>query len=131
MISVTEAKEKIISCTNTLTPVKSALGEAGGKVLAEDVYSPLDIPAFDQSSMDGYAFSFNDWKSNQILPIKGELAAGSSDVAGLSPGHAVRIFTGAAVPAGADTVVMQEKTKIENDQLAIADENIVRGLNVR
>jgi molybdopterin molybdotransferase len=131
MISVTEAKEKVISNTPLLTPVITTLGEAGGKVLAEDVYSPLDIPAFDQSSMDGYAFSFKDWKSNQILPIRGELAAGSNDITGLSPGHAVRIFTGAAVPAGADTVVMQEKTKIENDKLAIADENIVPGLNVR
>ncbi|TMI74050.1 MAG: molybdopterin molybdotransferase MoeA [Bacteroidetes bacterium] len=131
MISVTEARGKVINNTSSLTPVLSTLSEAAGKTLAEDVYSNVDIPAFDQSSMDGYAFSFSDWKSNQILPIKGELAAGSNDVAGLSPGHAVRIFTGAAVPAGADTVVMQEKTKIENDRLAIADENIVPGLNVR
>ena len=65
------------------------------------------------------------------LAIKGELAAGSNDLTGLSSGHAVRIFTGAAVPPGADTVVMQEKTKIQNDRLAIADENIVPGLNVR
>src|SRR5205809_8089798 len=115
MISVTEAKEKVISNTTSLAPAITALGEAGGKVLAEDVYSQLDIPAFDQSSMDGYAFSFKDWKSNQILPVRGELAAGTNDITGLSPGHAVRIFTGAAVPAGADTVVMQEKTKIEND----------------
>jgi molybdopterin molybdotransferase len=131
MISVTEAKEKIISSTNTLTPVKSVLGEAGGKVLAEDVYSPLDIPAFDQSSMDGYAFSFKDWKSNQILPVRGELAAGADHMSRLSPGYAIRIFTGAAVPTGADTVVMQEKTNVENDCLAIADENIVAGLNIR
>jgi len=131
MISVTEAKEKVISNTGSLTPVLSALSEAGGKVLAEDVYSPVDIPAFDQSSMDGYAFLFNDWKSNQLLAIKGELAAGSYDVADLPPGHAVRIFTGAPVPTGADTVVMQEKTKIQNDHLVIDDDSILPGLNVR
>ncbi|MFI5132289.1 MAG: gephyrin-like molybdotransferase Glp, partial [Chitinophagales bacterium] len=131
MISVTEAKEKVISNTTSLTPVVSVLGEAGGKVLAEDVYSRADIPAFDQSSMDGYAFSFQDWKSNQSLEIRGEIAAGGNEVAGLLPGNAVRIFTGAAIPPGADTVVMQEKTRIQNDYLAISDENIVPGLNVR
>ena len=131
MISVTEAKEKLIRNTTSLTPVLSVLSEAGGKVLAEDVYSPVDIPAFDQSSMDGYAFSFKDWKSNQLLTIRGERAAGSNDATVLSPGHAVRIFTGAVVPPGADTIVMQEKTKIQNDHLAIEDENIVPGLHVR
>ena len=131
MISVTEAKEIISNNTTTLTPVKSALGLAAGKVLAEDVYSPINIPAFDQSSMDGYAFSFEDWKANKSLKIKGEMAAGSNEINSLSTGNAVRIFTGAAVPPGADTVVMQEKTKMQNDHLVIEDDNILPGLNVR
>jgi molybdopterin molybdotransferase len=59
------------------------------------------------------------------------MAAGSSETFILSPGNAVRIFTGAPVPTGADTVVMQEKTKIENEQLVIDDENIIQGSNVR
>jgi len=131
MISVTQAKQEIINNTATLTPVKSVLSLAGGKVLAEDVYSTIDVPGFDQSSMDGYAFSFKEWKSNQLLEVKGEIAAGNIAIAALPPGCAVRIFTGAAVPPGADTVVMQEKTKIENDHLLIDDEAIIPGLNVR
>jgi len=131
MISVTEAKEKIINNTATLAPVKSVLSFAAGKVLAEDVYSPIDIPAFDQSSMDGYAFSFNDWQSNPLLEVKGEIAAGSHEVAALTAGSAVRIFTGAAVPPGADTVVMQEKIKIQNDHLVVEDGTVSQGLNIR
>lgn len=131
MTSVTEAKERVISTATTLTPLKTMLSMAEGKTLAKNVYAPADIPAFDQSSMDGYAFSFKDWQSNQLLEIKGEVAAGNKGIAGLSAGHAVRIFTGAAVPPGADTVVMQEKTTVQNSRLVIDDENIRQGLNVR
>jgi len=131
MISVAAAKEKIINNVVPLTPVKSMLHLAAGKVLAEDVYSATDIPSFNQSSMDGYAFSFDDWKTNQSLKINGEIAAGDNVVTYISPGSAVRIFTGAAVPPGADTVVMQEKIKIENGHLIISDETMVKGLNVR
>jgi molybdopterin molybdotransferase len=95
------------------------------------VYAAVDIPAFNQSSMDGYAFAFTGWKANKSLQIKGEMTAGSNETFALLPENAARIFTGAAVPPGADTVVMQEKAKIENDQLVIADETILQGSNVR
>jgi len=131
MISVTEARATIIENTATLTPVKSVLSLAGGKVLAEDIYSTIDIPGFDQSAMDGYAFSFKEWKSNQLLEVKGEIAAGDIALASLPNGSAVRIFTGAAVPSGADTVVMQEKIKIQNNRLVIVDDAILPGSNVR
>lgn len=131
MISVAEAKKIILDHTIVLPPVKLALSQAAGLTLAEDVYASTDIPAFPQSSMDGYTFSFNDWQSNKALKIKGVMAAGSSETFALSPGSAVRIFTGAAVPPGADTVVMQEKTKIEKDNLVIEDRDIQQGSNVR
>ena len=132
MISVTEAKQKIIDNTGVLTPVLSKLGNAVGKVLAEDVYSTTDIPAFNQSSMDGYAFSFQKWASdNRPLKITGEIAAGAKDLISLEPGNAVRIFTGGTVPEGADTVVMQEKISIQDEHLVIDDKAISQGLNVR
>lgn len=131
MISVEEAKNLISKNSVVLPPVKHSLQQAAGKVLAEDVYAAINIPAYAQSSMDGYAFSYPDWKINKSLKVKGEMAAGSSETFALSAGNAVRIFTGAAVPPGADTVVMQEKTKIENELLSIEDENIVQGSNVR
>lgn len=131
MISVADAKKIIQENTITLPPVKMELLQAAGMVLAEDIYASIDIPGYAQSSMDGYAFSFHQWKTNRSLKIKGEMAAGSNETFVLLPGNAVRIFTGAAVPAGADTVVMQEKTKVENSTLYIDDENILEGLNIR
>jgi molybdopterin molybdotransferase len=131
MISVTEAKQIINNNTSALTPVKSVLGMAGGKILAEQVYATMDIPPFPQSSMDGYAFSFEGWKQCRKLQIIGEVAAGNSEEFILQPGNAVRIFTGGAVPTGADTVIMQEKVKTINGELIIEDQNLQAGNNVR
>ncbi len=71
MISVTEAKKIIENNTNSLPPVELILEKAAGKIVAEDVYASLDIPAYPQSSMDGYAISFNGWKKNKKFKIEG------------------------------------------------------------
>jgi molybdopterin molybdotransferase len=131
MISVKEAKKIISENVSLLEPVTLQLQESAGLILAEDVYSSMDIPAFPQSSMDGYAFSFEGWKQHKKLKITGEVAAGSNETFTLAPGNAVRIFTGAAVPAGADTVIMQEKTQVENGELKIEDETLQQGNSVR
>ena len=131
MISVTEAKNIIQENIQTLSPINLSLEQATGLVLAEDVYASMDIPAFPQSSMDGYAFAYDDWQKNKKLKIVGEVAAGSNESFSLSAGNAVRIFTGAAVPVGADTVIMQEKTKANNGELIIEDENLKPGTSVR
>jgi len=117
MISVSEAKKIISENVSSLEPVSLTLQDAAGLILAEDVYASTDIPAFPQSSMDGYAFSFEGWKQYKKLKITGEVVAGSNETIKLSATNAVRIFTGAAVPDGADTVIMQEKTKTENKDL--------------
>jgi molybdopterin molybdotransferase len=131
MISVSEARKIIQEYVTTLPPVSMQLQDALGYRLATDIMSPLDIPAYPQSSMDGYAFSFSDWKQHTVLQIKGEMAAGSNNKHSIDTKTAVRIFTGAAVPNGADTVVMQEKTSIINGQLHIHDEQLKQGNNVR
>lgn len=131
MISVQEAKKLISENTFSLEPVFLSLKDAAGLILADDVYAKLDIPAFPQSSMDGYAFSFEGWKQNKNLKITGEVAAGSNETSQLAPENAVRIFTGAAVPAGADTVIMQEKGQVENGELKIEDESLKEGNSVR
>jgi molybdopterin molybdotransferase len=131
MISVKEAKKIISENASSLEPVNLSLQESAGLILAEDVYASMDIPAFPQSSMDGYAFSFEGWKQHKKLKITGEVAAGSNETFTLAPGNAVRIFTGAAVPAGADTVIMQEKTQVENGELKIEDETLQQGNSVR
>lgn len=131
MISVSEAREIIQQYGAALQPVSMKLQDAVGCRLAIDIFSPLDIPAYPQSSMDGYAFSFADWQNNTGLQIKGEMAAGSGDQFKIDPGTAVRIFTGAAVPSAADTVVMQEKITVVNGVLQIQDEHLKQGANVR
>jgi molybdopterin molybdotransferase len=91
----------------------------------------IDSPPFNQSSMDGYAFCFDDWKNNGTLNIEGEIAAGINSIQTYSSEKAVRIFTGAPVPQGTDTVVMQEKVMVAKGVLTIEDQNIQVGVNVR
>ena len=82
--------------------------EADGRVLAQDLVSSLDVPAHDNSSMDGYAVRTSDWThSTTPLQVNQRIPAGSSGLA-LAPASAARIFTGAPIPTGADAVVMQE-----------------------
>ena len=131
MISVQEAKKIISENVSSPEPVTLLLQESAGLMLAEDIYATTDIPAFPQSSMDGYAFSFEGWKQHGKLKITGEVAAGSNEAFTLAPENAVRIFTGAAVPAGADTVIMQEKIKTQNGELIIEDETLQSGNSVR
>src|SRR4029077_15149947 len=86
--------------------VRAALG----RVLAEDVISPLDVPAHDNSAMDGFAVRHADLKSDGevTLAITGSSFAGAPFAGAVEPGRCVRIMTGGVVPAGADTIVMQE-----------------------
>jgi molybdopterin molybdotransferase len=130
MISVNEAKAIVRNTIEPLAPVTVALKDAFGLVLASDVYASFDIPAFNQSAMDGYAFRFEDL-GREKLEIAGEVPAGFDGTFENLPGKAVRIFTGAPVPAGADTVVMQEKVRVVNNEISILDEGLVRGTNVR
>lgn len=131
MIPVTEARKIIKEHTSCLLPVTVDIEKASGHVLAEDVYAACDIPPFHQSAMDGYAFVFSDWKNEGSLFVDGEVSAGSGVNTSLSPGKAVRIFTGAVVPDGADTVVMQERVSRKGEQLFIEDELLEEGKNIR
>ena len=131
MISVNEAKKIIQEQVSPLDPVQLPLLQAAGLTLAADVFSMIDSPPFDQSSMDGYAFCFDGWKNNAALEIEGEIAAGSNTTKTYSSEKAVRIFTGAPVPQGTDTVVMQEKVTLTKGVLTIEDQNIHLGVNVR
>lgn len=114
-----------------LTPVTIPLQQAAGRVLAADVFAVTDIPAFDQSAMDGYALSFAGFELHTTLTIHGEVPAGAPELSLLQPNQAMRIFTGAPTPTGADTVVMQEKVQVNNNQLYILDDQLKAGNNVR
>ncbi|WP_027386137.1 molybdopterin molybdotransferase MoeA [Chryseobacterium gregarium] len=129
MISVQEAQQIILQNIPTKKTALVPLSKAAGLVVSSDITARTDIPAFPQSSMDGYALKFED--RNNPLMIKGEMAAGTSQLLTIETGEATRIFTGAPLPEGADTVVMQEKIKIENGRLMISDDALSSGLNVR
>jgi molybdopterin molybdotransferase len=131
MISVTEAKNRIRANAKALAPVTIPLQQAAGRVLAADVFALTDIPAFNQSAMDGYALSFAGLQLHKTLTIQGEVPAGAPELFLLEGNQAMRIFTGAAVPAGADTVVMQEKVQANNGHLLILDDQLNAGNNVR
>lgn len=89
-----------------------SLPDALGRVTASPVVSPVDLPLFRNSQMDGYAIRSSDASRLPLeLPVVGEIAAGPSDPPSLEPGTAVRIMTGAVVPPGADVVVPVEKTE--------------------
>lgn len=131
MITVETAKNIIKSNALPAAPVQLPLENAIGLVLAADLHAALDIPAFPQSSMDGYAIRFSDLQQNMSLAIAGEIPAGAAETKALAPGLAARIFTGAPVPPGADTVVMQEKVVVDNGRLVVKDEKLQLGMNVR
>ncbi len=131
MISVSEAKKIIQKNVSALDAVQLPLSAASGLTLADEVYATVDIPPFAQSSMDGYALSFNAWNGKNELIVEGEIAAGISPSIDLRVNQVARIFTGAIVPSGADTVVMQERTRTQNGKLIIEDEKLQQGSNVR
>ena len=129
LVSVAQARALILSSVSRVLPVVKEVSNSAGLAIAEDIFSPLDIPAFDQSSMDGYAIYAEDIRS--LLPVQGIMAAGHAQPETLQRNHAMRIFTGAPLPAGSDTIVMQEKVILSSSGIQITDPNIEKGTHVR
>ena len=113
--TVAEHQDHILDSLRPLAPYDQPLLDALGLVAAEDVFAPIALPSFDNSAMDGYAVVQDDVatatdESPVHLPVVGEIGAGQARILALSPGTAVKIMTGAPVPAGADAVVPYEWT---------------------
>lgn len=105
------------------------LVESLGRILAEDVAATAPVPAHASSAMDGYAFRHADLPPDRRLPLHGRVVAGHPLDGPMPPGHATRIFTGAMVPAGADTVAMQEHCTA--DDICVVLPELTPGRNVR
>ncbi len=131
MLSVPEARSIILKHCLFSKTIQSQLLDAAGFVLAEPVFSPIDTPPFNQAAMDGFAFSFETWDGESTLKLRGEVQTGNFLSERINSLEAVRIFTGAPVPPGADTVVMQEKVIVTDEIIQIKDENLCKGNNVR
>ena len=115
LVSVEEHRDRILSAIEPLPAFDQPLLEAFGLTAAEEVRSAVALPGFDNSAMDGYAVVHADVASaseeNPVhLPVVGEIGAGQASLLAMSPGTAVKIMTGAPVPAGADAVVPYEWT---------------------
>ncbi len=131
LVSVHEAHEAIRRTVKAGKIVEVDIADAFGYVLAQTVKSPLPSPLFDNSAMDGYAFRFDDYKKGKGVYITGEASAGKNYTGRLKSGEAIRIFTGAAIPDGADTVVMQERIFLKENQLLVRDDKLAKGANIR
>jgi len=109
-----------------------SLRAAAGRVLATDLAAAIDLPPFDNSAVDGYALRHADLdgRADTHLKIVDRIAAGQDAARCVGPGEAIRIFTGAPMPRGADTVVMQEDVRIDGDRVAVPA-GLGRGANTR
>ena len=112
-LAAAEAQRIILDTAEPLATETCAAPDALGRVLAERVVSTRTLPPFDVSAMDGYALRAADLEAGRVaeLPVDFEMAAGAQPARVLAPGAAARIFTGAPLPPGADTVVRQEDTE--------------------
>ena len=129
MITVEEARHILAQVARPTSVVLRELAEASGHHLAQHVVAPHDHPLFDMSAVDGYAFAFEEGRSTwrQVA----SLAAGDVHGAVLGAGECARIFTGAMIPTGADTVVMQEFVERDGDHITHHDTKLRSGGNVR
>jgi molybdopterin molybdotransferase len=128
LLSEAQTLERVLAAVEPLgAEIQSKLL---GRVLAQDVFASIPLPAFDNSSMDGYAVRAADAKVGGELSVIGEQAAGSHGDLVLTPGQAIRIFTGAPIPNGADAVIMQEDVERRGDKIVVRDE-VERGENIR
>ena len=121
MLSVDEAQARVLAQIPRLPAERVALGEAAGRVLATTIVAGRALPPFDNSAMDGYAVRAADLSPTGVTRLRrvGESRAGSREPAPVAEGEAARILTGAPMPPGADTVVMQENVSLEGDAVIV------------
>ncbi|MDX7989897.1 molybdopterin molybdotransferase MoeA [Xenorhabdus littoralis] len=131
LISLEQALEKLLEQTTPLTTTETIhLTESAGRITATDIISPINVPSFDNSAMDGYAIRLTDLNENQILPVAGKALAGTPFQGVLPTGSCIRIMTGAPIPSGADVVVMQEQAEITETGVRFTHP-VKQGQNIR
>jgi molybdopterin molybdotransferase len=134
MMSVDEAVAIIAARVTAVQDIETVdLRHADGRVLAAGIAAPLALPPFTNSAVDGYAVRSSDLSGDieQTFPVTGRVQAGASAQGPVKPGHAVRIFTGAPMPEGADTVFMQEDVRLDEAGRVVLPAGLKAGANVR
>ena len=120
MLELEDAVARILAAIPEPSSESIPLREAHGRILREEIVAPIDLPGFDNSSVDGYAVKASEVSAASAsrpvrLGVAARVAAGEIPAAGLSRGQCARLFTGAPLPPGADAVVMQEDTRMHPD----------------
>ncbi len=132
LMPIEEAMESMLS---RITPIKATLqlplAEAVGYVLSEDVLSPIHVPPFDNSAMDGYAVRIADLQANSLLPLAGKSFAGLPFDGEWPVGTCIRIMTGAKIPDECDAVIMQENTEVTDEGIQFNQTDVKSGNNIR
>ncbi len=136
MISLEEARDKILQAIQPLKSECVSLDKSFERVTAEPLAAPLNLPPFDNSAMDGYAVQAADvanasTTSTVMLRVIGKVAAGESFSGEIKSGTCVRLFTGSVLPKGADAVVMQEDTKAYDDGTVAIFDKVAPWENIR
>ena len=134
MIPVDEAVAIIAARVTAVQDIETvALADADGRVLAGNISAPLPLPPFTNSAVDGYAVRGGDLPrlDETAFPVTGRVQAGAAALGPVEPGHAMRIFTGAPMPDGADTVFMQEDVRLDADGKVVVPAGLRPGANVR
>lgn len=130
-LSVVQGQEKILSLVNTVSEIEACkIENAYGRVLAEHIISPVNVPQYTNSAMDGYAIRSDD-VDRDSYQVVAEVMAGRAYDQPLQVGQAVKIMTGAPTPLNGDTVVMREQASQEGDKVTFNGAHIKAGQNVR
>jgi molybdopterin molybdotransferase len=130
LLTEQDTLQRVLGATETLATEEVSLPDAGGRILASILFAKIALPAFNNSSMDGYAVIAREVQPGTRLTVLGEQSAGPDRRLRVTPGAAVRIFTGAPLPEGADAVLMQEDVERDGNQI-VARAGVESGENVR
>ncbi|WP_047047908.1 molybdopterin molybdotransferase MoeA [Vibrio mexicanus] len=132
LMPIEDAMDKMLS---RITPIKTTLSlpleQAIGHVLANDVRSPIFVPPFDNSAMDGYAIRIQDLNKSTTLPLHGKSFAGQPFEGEWPEGTCIRIMTGAKIPHGCDAVIMQENTQVTDNGILFNQTDVKPQNNIR
>ncbi|MGD8234335.1 molybdopterin molybdotransferase MoeA [Vibrio sp. TRT 1302] len=132
LMPIEEAMDKMLSPIEPIqTTLQLPLADAIGYVLAEDILSPIFVPPFDNSAMDGYAVRIADLTSHNVMPMAGKSFAGQPFEGDWPIGSCVRIMTGAKIPDGCDAVIMQENTQVTEQGILFNQTDVKPQNNIR
>ncbi|MDC5855661.1 molybdopterin molybdotransferase MoeA [Vibrio europaeus] len=132
LMPIEEAMDKMLSPIKPIqTTLQLPLAEAIGFVLAEDILSPIFVPPFDNSAMDGYALRLADLAENNVMPLAGKSFAGQPFDGEWPQGTCIRIMTGAKIPDGCDAVIMQENTEVLEQGIQFNQSDVKPQNNIR